>query len=579
MNDIITIVTPSYNQASFISETIESVLTQEGEFYLDYIIIDGNSNDGSIEIISGYEKLLQTQAITKKINGLDFYISKRNDRLNRCKGISYRWISEKDEGHGDALNKGFKMSVGDVMGWLNSDDIYVNGALNNVFNVFKQFAQVNWLTGLNTQINKDGTRIALPFLYRNNYKNIFSFLTSDHEFIQQESTLWKRDLWERAGGYINTSYKLMIDGELWCRFFLHATLFHLHREIGSYRRHETNRAHQFMPQVRAEFKKAVQWLENQVDTQILEAARNMMENAPLKPVSDYDMDFLIIDKSPDSEGWIINKVDFYIYSSKRRFLKIQANQYIYDQNIKQKNNLISQKDKVIADKDDIIKKINLYAEMAEKLAHENGFMLEKQENELSDLKNDLNSKDLHIEKQNEKIKHLIDECANKDNLLYGKLNEVNKLNKEVESLTLSLKDSESRVELLSSEISSIKLSMKEKESLVEKLESVITEQKNNLEMNTTLSLKLQERLSAFQDKVQNNEDLIFRFREDAKILNHKIKTANEQEKQLNNTILEQKKQINELKEFIREIEESYTFRIGKAIIWPASKIKQAMLKK
>ena len=579
MNDIISIVTPSYNQASFISETIESVLSQEGDFYLDYIIIDGDSNDGSIEIISRYKQLLQTQALTKKINGLDFYISKRRDRLNRCKGISYRWISEKDEGHGDALNKGFKMSAGDVMGWLNSDDIYVDGALNNVFNVFKQFAQVNWLTGLNTQIHKDGTRIALPFLYRNNYKNIFSILTNDHEFIQQESTLWKRELWEKAGGYINTSYKLMIDGELWCRFFLHATLFHLHREIGSYRRHETNRAHQFMPQVRAELKKAVQWLENQVDNKILEIARNLMENAPLKPVSDYDMDFLIIDKNPDNEEWIINKVNFCVYSSKRRFLKLQANQNIYEQNIKQKNNLISQKDKDIADKDDIIKKINLYAEMAEKLAHEKSFILEKRENELSDIKNDLNSKDLQIEHQNVKINHLVNEYTKKDNLLNGKLNEINKLNKEVESLKLSLKDSESRVELLSSEIISIKLSMKDKESLVEKLESVNTEQKNNLEIHTTLSQKQQEQLSAFQDKIQNNEDLIVRLREEIKILNHKIKKANEKEKQQNNAIREHKNQINELKEFIREIEKSYTFRVGKAIIWPASKIKQAMQKK
>ena len=104
----ISIVTPSFNQAEFIEETILSVLNQKYP-NLEYIIIDGGSSDGTIDIIKKYE-----------------------DK------IAY-WISEKDDGQSYAINKGLQRSTGEIISWLNSDDIFSNNALYTIASAFKKF--------------------------------------------------------------------------------------------------------------------------------------------------------------------------------------------------------------------------------------------------------------------------------------------------------------------------------------------------------------------------------------------------------------------------------------------------------
>src|SRR4030067_2319821 len=116
---VITIVTPSYNQGRYLAETIESVLGQEGDFYLDYVITDGGSTDGSVEIIRRYERLLNEGA-----------------RTIQCRGVRYRWVSEKDRGQSDAIMKGFRMAEGEILAWVNSDDAYLKGALQTVCSFF-----------------------------------------------------------------------------------------------------------------------------------------------------------------------------------------------------------------------------------------------------------------------------------------------------------------------------------------------------------------------------------------------------------------------------------------------------------
>lgn len=221
----ISIVTPSYNQAEFLEETICSVLDQ-GYPNLQYVIVDGGSQDGSVDIIKKYEKYL------------------------------WWWISEPDRGHGNALNKGFAKTTGEIMAWLNSDDKYKAGTFKAVSEIFNKYNDVNWIVGKNGWWNKSGEFVNEKFVY----KNIYDFLLGDYAWIQQESTFWRRGLWDAAGGYINEHYKFMVDGELWTRFFMLDDLWHINQVFGGYRTHDTNRAQLHINEVKGEMEQAIKVL-------------------------------------------------------------------------------------------------------------------------------------------------------------------------------------------------------------------------------------------------------------------------------------------------------------------------------
>jgi glycosyltransferase involved in cell wall biosynthesis len=122
---IISIVTPSFNQGGYIEDTIRSVLSQKGDFYIDYIIMDGGSTDNSVTVIRHYEKLLKKNCSTAMMDGLSFYVRKNKGfELCRCSGVSFRWLSEKDRGQTHAINKGIRMIRGEFFAWINSDDYY-----------------------------------------------------------------------------------------------------------------------------------------------------------------------------------------------------------------------------------------------------------------------------------------------------------------------------------------------------------------------------------------------------------------------------------------------------------------------
>lgn len=104
----ISVITPSLNQGAFIERTILSVLSQKGDIELDYIIVDGGSTDNTLDIVRKYQE-------------------------------SLTWISEKDRGQSDAINKGFNMATGELLAWLNSDDTYEPHALTEVAERYKKF--------------------------------------------------------------------------------------------------------------------------------------------------------------------------------------------------------------------------------------------------------------------------------------------------------------------------------------------------------------------------------------------------------------------------------------------------------
>lgn len=196
-----TIVTPNWNGRDFLEPCIESVLGQDYP-RLEYIIADGQSTDGSVQVIGRYRSALA------------------------------RFICEPDKGHADALNKGFAASSGEIMGWINSDDILHPGTLHFVNRLFQARPDIAWITGRPTSMGEDG-RIgwigpARPW-------SRLRFLAGDCEWIQQESTFWRRSLWDRAGGQLDTRYRLANDFELWTRFFRHAELHTVDRPLGCFR--------------------------------------------------------------------------------------------------------------------------------------------------------------------------------------------------------------------------------------------------------------------------------------------------------------------------------------------------------
>jgi glycosyltransferase involved in cell wall biosynthesis len=206
----ISIVTPSFNQAEFIESTIQSVLSQNYP-NLEYIIIDGGSTDGSVEIIKRYE------------NRLHF------------------WCSEPDAGQYDAIKKGFTYSTGEIMAWLNSDDVYFPWTFKTVASIMSELPQVEWLTTLNHGL-WDWSGFCMGFLSIPGFSRE-AFLNGASN-IQQESTFWKRSLWERASSYNFTKFKLAGDFDLWTHLYLYADLYGTPSPLGGFRKQLNQKSRQ-----------------------------------------------------------------------------------------------------------------------------------------------------------------------------------------------------------------------------------------------------------------------------------------------------------------------------------------------
>ena len=192
---------------------MRSVLDQ-AQASVEYVVMDGGSTDGSVEIIERHSSRL-----------------------------SY-WQSERDSGQYDAVTRGFARTTGEVMGWLNSDDLYCPWAFGVVSEIFAQLPEVEWLT-TTTQIRWDATGRAVRTLHVPGYsKDGFrhgEYLPAKARYavgwIQQESTFWRRSLWERAGAQVGRDYPLAGDFELWARFFRHAELYAVETPLGGFRFH------------------------------------------------------------------------------------------------------------------------------------------------------------------------------------------------------------------------------------------------------------------------------------------------------------------------------------------------------
>lgn len=187
------LVTACYNHQNNIQETIESVLGQNYP-QLKYIVLDDGSTDKSWSIIRKYK-----------------------DRLYHCQRLKgYRKTVAT------ALNLGFKKLDVDILGWINSDDILLPKSLFVINQVFSQLKNIQWLTGVATTINANTEMVKVSLRRKNKY----DYLLKNWSVIQQESTFWRKNLWQKAGGFLNDNYLQAFDSELWTRFFFtRETLF------------------------------------------------------------------------------------------------------------------------------------------------------------------------------------------------------------------------------------------------------------------------------------------------------------------------------------------------------------------
>jgi glycosyltransferase involved in cell wall biosynthesis len=207
----ISIVTPSFQQVRFLERSMRSVLRQEVTD-LEYMVLDAGSSDGSVDTIKKY-----------------------GDRL------AY-WRSRPDGGYADAVQEGFSRATGEIMGWLNSDDMLTPWALRTVESVFRALPEVRWLT-TRFMLMMDETDTVIACRRNEGYHSQAFYRGRNHpvdrrfytSVIQQESTFWRRDLWEQAGAHMDAGLKVAGDFELWARFFRHAELYALNVPLGCFR--------------------------------------------------------------------------------------------------------------------------------------------------------------------------------------------------------------------------------------------------------------------------------------------------------------------------------------------------------
>jgi glycosyltransferase involved in cell wall biosynthesis len=198
----VSIVTSSYNQAEFIGRTIESVRTQDYP-NVEHIVVDGMSTDGTIDVLARYPHL--------------------------------HVIREPDRGQADAINKGFRVSTGDILGFVNSDDTLEPGAVSAVVKAIDPKAGRHIVMGRCRFIDEHDRFLGVehPSAFES-HRRVLEIWKG--HCLPQPSTFWTREVWERSGP-LNVDEQLMLDYDLFCRFSRHFTFHRLDRVLSNYRLH------------------------------------------------------------------------------------------------------------------------------------------------------------------------------------------------------------------------------------------------------------------------------------------------------------------------------------------------------
>ena len=198
---LVSIITPSYNQSHFLEGTILSVISQDYE-NLEYIVVDGGSTDGSVEIIREYA-----------------------DRVSW-------WVSEPDQGQTDAINKGFERAKGEILAWLNSDDTYLPGAISEAVSYLQNHPDTGMVYGDANLIDEDG-RVFGKFPAR---QTDYSRLRRGYVHIPQQASFFRAKLWQQVGP-LDPSFYFAMDYDLWVRLAKITSLDYYPRLWANFRLH------------------------------------------------------------------------------------------------------------------------------------------------------------------------------------------------------------------------------------------------------------------------------------------------------------------------------------------------------
>ena len=199
---LISIVTPSFNQGSFLEKTILSVLGQDYP-NIEFIVIDGGSTDGSDDIIKKHEKQIA------------------------------HWISEPDTGQSNAINKGFAKASGEILAWLNSDDLLMPSAIKIAANYFMEYPDIGVVYGDRLHIDFKGNVIGMnqgPSYKQNMFKRNFT--------LPQETVFFRKEIFQKIGG-LDESLHFAMDFDLWCKMSEVTNMRHIPFFMGCFREHES----------------------------------------------------------------------------------------------------------------------------------------------------------------------------------------------------------------------------------------------------------------------------------------------------------------------------------------------------
>lgn len=202
---LVSIITPSFNQSRYIEATINSVLSQDYP-NIEYMIVDGGSQDRTVEIVKKYENKLAW------------------------------WVSEKDKGQTDAINKGFARAKGEILAWLNSDDTYEPGAISAAVKYLQEHPEAGMVYGDCNFINEDGRVIGKFGAAQTNQK----LLRQGYVHIPQQTMFFRAELWKQVGP-LDPSFYFAMDYDLWTRISARAELKYVPQTWANFRLHTTGK--------------------------------------------------------------------------------------------------------------------------------------------------------------------------------------------------------------------------------------------------------------------------------------------------------------------------------------------------